>query len=85
MLNISLSVSQPFEIALLRIVCLDVYPNVNWIIWFVGIHLLGSFFFLSFNSQISGLYFHFETYPNNGVWLSHFLQLYLYSFTILVI
>jgi hypothetical protein len=40
MLNISLSVSQPFEILLLRILYFNLSPIFNWIFWFVETQFL---------------------------------------------
>ena len=34
---ISISVFQPFDTLLLRILCLDLYPIFNWIIWYIDI------------------------------------------------
>ena len=46
MLNISLSVSQLFEFPLLRILYLDLYPILNWIIWFFNTWFLEYFIHL---------------------------------------
>ena len=45
----SLSVSRLFEISLLRILCLDLYPIFSWNIWFVDVYFLE--FFIFFGDQ----------------------------------
>ena len=49
-MNISLLVSWSFVILLLRILCLNLYPVFNWIIWFVGIYFL--VFFIYFGNLL---------------------------------
>ena len=46
MLNISLRVFQPFEIFLLRILCLDLYPIFNWIFGILMLNFFSSLYIL---------------------------------------
>ena len=48
--EIDLSVSQPFELSLLSIFSLDLYPIFNWIICFLLSSFLSSLYTLDINS-----------------------------------
>lgn len=49
-----LTISQPFEILLVRILSLNLYPIFNFIIWFVDVQFLGFIIFCRYLLSVKG-------------------------------